>query len=481
MTPVRFDVVIVGAGPAGSTAAILLARAGWSVALVEKQQFPRRKVCGDCIAASNLGLIDALGLGDPFRALAGPALRQVALMGGPTTLIADLPASANPQHPWGRALGRESLDAMLLDQARAAGARVFQPCMALSLTGPAGDQRLRLRDLVSGAQLLLQAPVAILAHGSLRTLPADRGDPRRARRGSDLLSFKANFSGAQLAPSLLPVLCFKGGYGGLVVADQGLTTVACCIRADRLDALRRASPGQSAGEVVEAMLKRDCAGLALALRTAQRDGAWLASGPLFPGVHRQRSDAAFCIGNAAGEAHPIIGEGMSMAMQSAWLLCSHLLQANRPTGLAAPDTAASPSFSPSVSPSVSPSFSPSFSRTANSSVSSPASSAASSAAAQAAGRWQVGVQRRYRADWRRLFAPRLRLAAAFAHLAMRPALWAPILALLRMRPGLLAWGAQRITRWAGKLDCALDPATVTQLAASPRRAGQPTAGAATRT
>ena len=59
----RFDVVIVGAGPAGSAAAILLARAGWSVALVERQRFPRRKVCGECIAASNLALLDALGVG----------------------------------------------------------------------------------------------------------------------------------------------------------------------------------------------------------------------------------------------------------------------------------------------------------------------------------------------------------------------------------------------------------------------------------
>ena len=59
----RFDAVIVGAGPAGSTAAILLARAGWSVALVEKQRFPRRKVCGECLAASNLPLLDALGIG----------------------------------------------------------------------------------------------------------------------------------------------------------------------------------------------------------------------------------------------------------------------------------------------------------------------------------------------------------------------------------------------------------------------------------
>ncbi len=50
----EFDVVVVGAGPAGSTVAIELARAGWSVALIERQRFPRRKVCGECIAASNL-------------------------------------------------------------------------------------------------------------------------------------------------------------------------------------------------------------------------------------------------------------------------------------------------------------------------------------------------------------------------------------------------------------------------------------------
>ena len=52
----HFDAIIIGAGPAGSAAAILLARAGWSVALVVRQPFPRRKVCGECIAASNLPL-----------------------------------------------------------------------------------------------------------------------------------------------------------------------------------------------------------------------------------------------------------------------------------------------------------------------------------------------------------------------------------------------------------------------------------------
>ena len=67
-----YDAIIVGAGPAGTTAAILLASAGWSVALIEKQAFPRRKVCGACISASNLPLLATLGLGDTFAQLAGP-------------------------------------------------------------------------------------------------------------------------------------------------------------------------------------------------------------------------------------------------------------------------------------------------------------------------------------------------------------------------------------------------------------------------
>ena len=123
----RFDAVIVGAGPAGSTAAILLARAGWSVALVERQSFPRRKVCGECIAASNLPLLHALGLGPAFEAAAGPELRHLVFMHGSRAVRAELPSDAGSRQPWGRALGRETLDTLLIEQARLAGATVLQP------------------------------------------------------------------------------------------------------------------------------------------------------------------------------------------------------------------------------------------------------------------------------------------------------------------------------------------------------------------
>ena len=405
----QFDALIVGAGPAGSTAAILLARAGWSVALVERHEFPRRKVCGECIAASNLGLLDALGVGDAIAAGAGPDLRQVALMHGPSSIVADLPPFDHSRHAWGRALGRETLDTLLLARARATGAVVLQPWSARMLEGVAGDYRCAVRAIGTEEVALLRAPVAIDAHGSWEPLPATRALRRGDRRPSSLFAFKANFEGTQLAKGLLPVLSFEGGYGGMVFADGGTTTLACCIRRDRLGVLRRASPGVAAGDVVGAMLRRECSGVDAALRTARRVGPWISSGPIQPGIHLRGDDEVLRIGNAAGEAHPIIGEGISMAMQSAWLLCAHLLRAG-------------------------------------------------SRQLPHHRSWQLAVCERYAADWRRHFTRRIRVAAVLAHLAMHPRWIAPFIPSLNRSTSLFA----RVARWSGKVSCAPDPPIIVE-------------------
>jgi len=385
------DAVVIGAGPAGSAAAIVLARAGWSVALVEKEPFPRRKVCGECVAASNLPLLDELGIGGAFDAVAGPALRRVALMSGERTIEADLPPPAAGTQQWGRALGRETLDVLLLEQARAKGVEVLQPWSVQAIEGVPGNWHCRIRAAHADKSSVLRARVAIDAHGSWQELPSARQVQRRTPRGSDLLAFKANFRNADLADGLLPVLALDGGYGGMVVADGGVTTVACCIRRDRLDACRLAAPGMRAGEAVETFLRAQCRGVSEALQPATRVGPWLAAGPLDPGTRVDARDGPFRIGNAAGEAHPIIGEGMSMALQSAWLLSQYLLASGKPNG--------------------------------------------------AGMEQQRHVASRYVANWRRQFGPRLLFAAGFAHLAMRPHAAAPLVGLAQAWPGMLTLGA----------------------------------------
>jgi len=250
-----FDAVIVGGGPAGSTAAILLARAGWRVAVIEKQRFTRPKVCGECIAASNLPLLDSLGIGDAFRLDSGSDLRLLAFCRGNDEARAALPPAPHLEPDgWGRAITRESLDEMLLQQARQCGAEVFQPCSAKALGGRPGAWRFDLRSVDTTLPKVLTARVAILANGSWEAFRSRRTQARRRPRASDLLAFKAHFRDAALRPGLLSVLSFDGGYGGMVMAGGGIATVACCIRRGRLDALRRSAPGSSAGDIVEAWM-----------------------------------------------------------------------------------------------------------------------------------------------------------------------------------------------------------------------------------
>jgi menaquinone-9 beta-reductase len=123
----RYDAPIVGGGPAGATAAILLAQAGWTVAVAEKKPFPRRKVCGEFVSATSWPLLRELGVAESLLAQSGPEIRRVDLYVGETILAADMPSPQDKLEGWGRALRREHLDSVLLARSEDAGADVVQP------------------------------------------------------------------------------------------------------------------------------------------------------------------------------------------------------------------------------------------------------------------------------------------------------------------------------------------------------------------
>jgi len=306
---VSWDAIVIGAGPSGSTAAALLARAGKRVALVEKSEFPRRKVCGEYISATTWPILAELGVADRLAARAGPPVTRVGLFARDVSVEAPMPA-ALAVAAWGRAVGREILDPALLDAARRAGVHVIQP--ATVDTVHRDDSGFIVS--VDGGEL--RAPRIIAAAGSWERGPFTQ---RAERRASDLLGFKARFSNARLPEGLMPLVLFPGGYGGLVHTDAGEVSFSCCVRRDTL-ALARKRDGGSAGDALIAHATAHCRALRETLEGAWRHGAWLSAGPIRPGIRGGVQDGLIRVGNAAGEAHPLVAEGISMAIQSAWLL-----------------------------------------------------------------------------------------------------------------------------------------------------------------
>jgi menaquinone-9 beta-reductase len=373
-----FDALIIGGGPAGATTALLLAQAGWSVALVEKQLFPRRKVCGEFISATSLPLLRKLGIADLYLQQGGPEVRRVGFFAGDDTIVSVMP-SVNQL--WGRAFGREHLDSVLLAMAVKAGVTLWQPWSIKALQRQADFS---VATVVAGEESqTITASTVIMAHGSW-----ERGIgslPERAHQAGDLLAFKAHFKNSTLARDLMPLLAFPGGYGGMAHSDNGRVTLSCCVRRDVLQAKRKQFAGLVAGEVVLQHIMASCVGVREALLSAEREGKWLSTGPIRPGIRQCYADGIFYVGNIAGEAHPIVAEGISMALQSGWLLAESLLACNDDMDLAG---------------------------------------------------------RRYSKLWREYFAKRIHAAALFSSVAMRP--WAVklVLPVLKWFPEILTFGAK---------------------------------------
>ncbi len=278
-------IAIIGAGPAGSSAAIGLAWAGAAVTIIEARAFPRDKVCGEFITPAGTRLL--VSLVSPSDLLAAGARRVDRLWLEVYDRCSDWPM---PRPAW--ALSRRTLDTLLLERAADAGATVLQPCRAAGVRYT--DTGVMI-DLADGRTLA--ADLVIHADGSGRHDPAG---PTLNRPG--VLAHKCHLAAPHAVPGVR-MRSARGAYVGTIQVEDGLATCALVARRTLIAAHR--------GDA-DSML----AGLWPEFRPGWRIGDWLCCGVPASGYIRPGHARSLRVGNAAAAVEPIGGEGIGLALWS---------------------------------------------------------------------------------------------------------------------------------------------------------------------
>jgi flavin-dependent dehydrogenase len=294
-----WDVVIVGAGPAGSVSAALLAERGWRVLLLERSPWPREKVCGGCLNAAAIAMLREAGLERAIRS--GRGLRQFALNVRGKRLELSLPE--------GVAIPRDLLDQRLVEEATQRGC-AFQAGVTASLlpSGHAGEFR-TVRLTKDGASEDVRARLVLACDGIGGTLLEHEPWATWRVAGNSWFGVATTIDNEPtlVANGTIGMHVGRGGYVGTVRYNDGRVHIAAAMSA----ASCRTAGGPA--KLVETIF-RECGVTERAQSGAARfhGTGLLTRRRLKLGGHR-----VLAVGDACGYVEPFTGEGIAWAIRGA--------------------------------------------------------------------------------------------------------------------------------------------------------------------
>lgn len=320
MTTERADVLVIGGGPAGATAAFQLANAGLGVLLVDRATFPREKVCGESLSPGALARLRAIGMWPPPEEASVAAEKSPPLslpirgmsIRSPrgTTFLGRYKIGLNGR---GLAIRRTLLDRELLASARSRGARVLEGVEVIGGESTAGGEAVvHVRATTGGARFHIQAKRVVVADGRQSFLGRQLGfiEKERVGRGLRRYAVRAHCEDVSDLSDLAEMHVGEGGYCGVAPLSKTAANICYVLFTDRLDMTPK---------TIEADFRRHTSAfpeIGRRLRSARVQGEIRVVGPLRLTSRSQTQGAFIACGDTTGFLDPFTGEGIAHAVAS---------------------------------------------------------------------------------------------------------------------------------------------------------------------
>jgi geranylgeranyl reductase family protein len=320
----RFDVCVIGAGPAGTVAACRIAERGIHTLLVDRARFPRDKVCGDGVGPRALRVLGKLGL-YPSDGFPGRFRLKGIRIGSPKRRVLEVAIMDDPEVGAGYVIPRKRLDGWLLEQAIGKGAVSWDSMEVLRVEQRKGG--IRVSGSRGGRRISVEARFAIGAWGAQAGRVARQYPSSGQGSRFSVVAVRAYFTGLEgigpfmeihFDPDLVP------GYGwvfptGPDSANIGYGMRLDCLQKKRVPLRQLFETFLDTNPSVRRYLKRgrQVSSLRGATIPCRKVGLPVARGRLL------------LAGDAAGFADPLSGEGIGTAMQSGWMAADCVTRALR--------------------------------------------------------------------------------------------------------------------------------------------------------
>ncbi|MFY9608735.1 MAG: FAD-dependent oxidoreductase [Blastocatellia bacterium] len=311
------DVIIIGGGPAGCSAAATLAASGIRVVLLEKGRMPRQKLCGEFITPECFPTLNRLKAMDEILAAGAQKIGRLRLVGTNGNKI-EAPLSEISGKSYALSLSRARFDEVLFNGARRAGALCLENhAVKRCFFDDGRTAGVEALSLVTGKLVRFEAPLLIDASG--RNSRVTIRPSKQVTRGSRLFALKTHLEGVKGMADQVELYFFPGGYGGLSSIEDGLSNL--CFITD--EARLKIAGGDALSVMRQTVLTNSRAGERL---SSAKAGSWVTGGPLVFGRKRRFEAGVIAIGDAAGMIDPFTGTGIQIALRSGELVAKSVIE-----------------------------------------------------------------------------------------------------------------------------------------------------------